>query len=137
MTATALARIEAEIGWQNVERKHVVEEGRLRRFAEAIGDSNPRWREEAPPTFLVTMLAEPPDFAPALDYGAGWLNAGDRFEYFRSIRAGDELRSQSRLTNAFEKHGSTGVMLFLMFETSFRNSDGQLVARHIGTRIRR
>lgn len=137
MTAAVLARIEAGIGWLSAERTHVVEEGHLRRFAEAIGDPNPRWLEEAPPTFLVTMLTEPPDFTPALDYGAGWLNAGDRFEYVKPIRAGDELRSESRLTNAYEKSGSTGLMLFIVFETVFRNPDGELVAKHVGTRIRR
>jgi hypothetical protein len=114
-----------------------VEAGRLRRFAQAIGDENPRWHDEAPPTFLVTMLAEPPDLAAALDYGAGWLNAGDRFELLHPIRAGDELRSQSRLADAYEKKGSTGLMLFLVFETVFRNRDGQVVAKHLGTRIRR
>jgi hypothetical protein len=137
VSATALARIEAAIGWESVERTHTIEAGRLRRFAEAIGDSNHRWPDEVPPTFLVTMLAEPPDFPGALDYGAGWLNAGDRFEYVRPIRAGAGLRSQTRLTNAYEKKGSTGRMLFLVFETVFRNADGQLVAKHIGARIRR
>lgn len=137
MTAGALARIEADIGRQSADRTHVVEGGHLRRFATAIGDSNPRWHDQAPPTFLVTMLAEPPDFAAALDYGAGWLNAGDRFEYVQPIHAGDELRSQSRLTNAYEKKGSTGLMLFLVFETAFRNAAGDLVAKHLGTRIRR
>jgi len=131
------ARIEAEIGWQSAERTHFVEAGHLRRFAEAIGDPNPSWHNEAPPTFLVTMLAEPPDFAPALDYGAGWLNGGDRFELLSPIRAGDKLHSQSRLTNAYEKKGSTGLMLFLVFETVFSNRDGQVVAKHVGTRIRR
>jgi hypothetical protein len=137
VSATALARIEAAIGWESAERTHTVEAGQLRRFAEAIGNFNLRWHDEVPPTFLVTMLAEPPDFPEALDYGAGWLNAGDRFEYMTPIRAGDDLRSQTRLTNAYEKKGSTGLMLFLVFETGFQNAEGKLVAKHIGTRIRR
>jgi hypothetical protein len=137
VSATALATIQAQIGWKSAERTHIVESERLRRFAEAIGDSDSPWQDRAPPTFLVTMLAEPPDFPGALDYGAGWLNAGDRFEYIRPIRAGDGLHSQTRLTNAYEKTGSTGLMLFLVFETVFRNAAGQPVAKHIGTRIRR
>ena len=33
--------------------------------------------------------------------------------------------------------GTIGVMLFLVFETVFSNRDGQVVAKHVGTRIRR
>ena len=32
-----------------------VEAGHLQRFVEAIGDPNPRWKAEAPPTFLVAL----------------------------------------------------------------------------------
>jgi hypothetical protein len=130
-------RIWSEIGWQSDERTHVVEAGHVSRFAEAVGDPDPRWTDFAPPTFLASMLQEPPEYPTAWEYGVGWLNGGDRFEYLDKIHVGDQLRSRSRLVDAYEKQGSSGQMLFLIFETDFRNPDDQTVVRHTGTRIRR
>lgn len=129
--------IRSQIGWQSSERTFVVEAGQVRRFAEAIGDPDPQWNTMAPPTFIVAMLQEPPEFPPAWDYGAGWLNGGDRFEYLEPIRIGDVLRTSTQLSDAYEKQGSTGKLLFLIFATEFRNQDDRVVVRHTGTRIRR
>jgi len=109
----------------------------VRRFAEAIGNLDPRWSELALPTFTVTMLQEPPEFPAAWEYGTGWLNGGDRFEYLEPIRVGDVLRAFTRLCDAYEKQGSRGQLLFLIFETEFHNQDHKVVVRHTGTRIRR
>lgn len=115
----------------------MVEAGHLRRFAEAIGDPNPRWHEEAPPTFLVALAGETPQLPEALAYGKGWLNGGDRFEYQRPIRAGDRLTVRTRLADVYEKQGSSGSLLFLVWEHEYRDAAGALVARLQGTRIRR
>ncbi len=107
----------------------------MRRFVEAIGGTLTA-DDVAPPTFVATMLVEPPDFGPALEHGAGWLNGGDRFEHYAPIRAGDVLRSQSELVHVFEKQGASGRLLFLVFETTF-DRGGTIVVKHIGTRVRR
>src|SRR5207302_8392074 len=48
-------RIKAHIGKTQEPVTATVEAGHLKRFAEAIRDPNPRWREEAPPTFLAAI----------------------------------------------------------------------------------
>jgi hypothetical protein len=135
--ADVVQKIRSQIGWLGTERIEPVEAGHVRRFAQAIGDDDPRWQEFVPPTFTVTMLFEPPEFPAALEYGAGWLNAGDHFEYLEPVRIGDVLRSRARLSDAFEKQGSTGKLLFLIFETEFRNQHDRVAVRHTGTRLRR
>ena len=115
----------------------MVEAGHLRRFAEAIGDPNPRWLEEAPPTFLVALGGETPQLPEALAYGQGWLNGGDRFEFERPVRAGDRLTVRTRLADVYEKQGSSGSLLFLVWEHEYRDAGGSVVARLRGTRIRR
>jgi MaoC dehydratase-like protein len=132
-----LDRVKARVGWQSEPVTEVIEAGHVRRFCEAIGDSNPRWKEEAPPTFLVALGSETPQIPEVLEYGKGWLNGGDRFEYLKPVRIGDTITARTTFTDAFEKQGGSGNLLFLIFDTEYRNQDGDTVARIRGTRIRR
>jgi hypothetical protein len=130
-------RVRGRIGWRSEERQERVEAGHVRRFCEAIGDTDPRWLEEAPPTFLVAFGNETPSIPEALEYGKGWLNGGDRFEYLEPVRIGDVIRSRTVLTDVYEKRGSSGNLLFLIFDTEYLNQHGRLAVRIRGTRIRR
>lgn len=136
-TEQVLERLRAKVGWQGEERTSVVEAGHVRRFCEAIGDDDPRWREEAPPTFVVALGTEAPQLPEALAYGRGWLNGGDHFEYLEPVRIGDTIRARARLAEVYEKQGSSGGLLFLVFETDYVNQHGRLAVRVRGTRIRR
>jgi acyl dehydratase len=114
-----------------------VEAGHVRRFVEAIGDPNPRWTEEAPPTFLVALAPATLHLAEAEAYGKGWLNGGNRFEYLGPVRIGDEVTAVGRVADVYEKSGATGSLLFIIFETEYTNQRGEVVARLRGTAIRR
>jgi hypothetical protein len=119
MSATiVLDRIKQKIGWQGEPRTETVEAGHVRRFCEAIGDADPRWLEEAPPTFLVAISSETPQIPEVLEYGKGWLNGGDRFEYLAPIRIGDRITARQTLSDAFEKVGGSGK-LQLTFQSIF------------------
>lgn len=137
-TRTPLGALEAAIGWVSPERADRVEHRHLRFFREAIGllpdDSQ---EQRIPATICACFLVEPPPVEAARSYGAGWLNGGDRFEYVSPLCVGDELRSRSELVTVVEKEGRSGTMALLTFVTEFRRPDGELVVRHVGTRIRR
>jgi N-terminal half of MaoC dehydratase len=130
-------KLRSRIGWESEEKVNVIEAGHVRRFCEAIGDDDPRWREEAPPTFVVALGSEIPPMPEALEYGIGWLNGGDRFEYLEPIRIGDTIRTRTRLVDVYEKQGSSGGLLFLVTETEYVNQHGRTAVRVRGTRIRR
>jgi hypothetical protein len=53
------------------------------------------------------------------------------------VRAGERLTVRTRLAEVYEKQGSSGSLLFLVWEHEYRDSAGELVARLRGTRIRR
>lgn len=109
----------------------------MKRFVEAIGDPNPRWQKEAPPTFLVALAPVSLHLAEAEEYGRGTLNGGNRFEYFAPVKIGDRITATGRVVEVYEKPGSTGNLLFVIFETDYVNQAGTLVARLRGTMIRR
>jgi N-terminal half of MaoC dehydratase len=136
-TASVVDRLRSRIGVDGPAVTAPVEAGHVRRFAEAIGDPNPRWREEAPPTFLVALAPASIHLAEAEEYGRGWLNGGNRFDYFAPVRIGDEITAIGRVADVYEKEGSTGNLLFIVFETEYRNQRGELTARLRGTMIRR
>jgi hypothetical protein len=134
---TLMERVKSRIGWRGEEQVNLVEAGHVRRFCEAIGDDDPRWLKEAPPTFVVALGTETPQIPEALEYGKGWLNGGDRFEYLEPIRIGDEIRTRTVLTDVYEKRGGSGGLLFLIFYTEYVNQHDRVAVRVRGTRIRR
>ena len=136
-SAQAIDRIKTRIGVDGPEVTAPVEAGHVRRFVEAIGDRNPRWAQEAPPTFLVALAPASVHLNDAEDYGQGWLNGGNRFEYFAPVLIGDQITAKGRIVDVFDKAGSTGNLLFIVFETDYTNQRGDLVARLRGTAIRR
>jgi hypothetical protein len=136
-SAEVIDRIKTRIGVDGPPVTALVEAGHVRRFAQAIGDPNPRWTKEAPPTFLVALAPVSLHLDEAEQYGRGWLNGGNRFEYFAPVRIGDRITAIGRVVDVYDKAGSTGNLLFIVFETDFSNQRGALVARLRGTAIRR
>jgi hypothetical protein len=136
-TTSVVDRLRARIGTDGPSTEATVEAGHVKRFAEAIGDPNPRWAKEAPPTFLVALAPASVHLAEAEEYGKGWLNGGNRFEYFEPVKVGDRITATGRVADVYEKKGSSGGLLFIIFETDYVNQDGRLVAKLRGTAIRR
>jgi acyl dehydratase len=118
-----------------------VERGAIRRLAEALGDANPLYVEEAaaraaghpgpiaPPTFPV-VLSVNERFRHSLDLGTRSLLVGDvSIDYGRPIAAGDRLTVKSRVADVQERTGTSGSSDVLVMETDGRAADGQLVFR--------
>ena len=138
MAATSVVdRLRARIGSTAPPITATVEAGHLKRFTEAIGDHDPRWLKEAPPTFLVALAPPSMHLAEAEEYGKGWLNGGNRFEYIEPVKVGDRITATGRVADVYEKSGSSGSLLFILFETEYVNQHGRTVARLRGTGIRR
>lgn len=124
-----------------------VERTAIRRFAEAIGDTNPLYYDEeyakatrwggiiAPPTFLCLLL--PPLPAPDLDFGTVKLNGGSAFEAFRPVRPGDVIIGQAEYADVQAKEGKGGGMLIFQGRTRYTDGDGHLVAIGTGTGIQK
>ncbi len=137
-TATSvIGRLRARVGVEGEPVTALVEAGHVKRFAQAIGDPNPRWEKEAPPTFLVALAPVALHLEEAEEYGRGWLNGGNRFEYLAPVMIGDRITATGHVADVYEKEGTSGNLLFIIFETNYVNQQGALVARLRGTMIRR
>ena len=135
------------IGQESEPRVLEVEKGAIIKFAEAIGDDNPVYNDEAaarasryggliaPPTFLRAAVAARPDlpfdvpFERVLDGGSDW-------EYFEPVRPGDRITAVSRIDDINERTGSIGLMLIQTIVITYTNQFDQVVATQTNTSIR-
>ena len=115
-----------------------IEKGTIRKFIEAIDDDNPRWKEEAPPAFLSSVLgiAEPGRSPIQVDVPyARNLNGGYEWEYFKPVRAGDVIAARSKVVDAQMRPGRLGPMLFIGFLITYSNQSGEVVAKVRNTMV--
>ena len=63
-----------------------------------------------------------------LKFGRIQAHAGERVRPRAPIVAGDRLTASSSLRDVYAKTGRSGTMVFCVWETTFRNQDGQVVA---------
>src|SRR5262245_32386330 len=119
-----------------------VERGKIKEFADAIGDPNPVYRDPeaakkagfanvlAPPTLLRTFLYETPESKNALGV-KDWsyiVHGEQEFEYLAPIVAGDVLTGQDRIASMTEKESKrAGVLQIAVIETTFHNQRGEKV----------
>lgn len=125
------------IGERSEPRVHEIEKGAIRRFAEALGETDPRYFDEeaarragfrsllAPPTFAVTLRRNAP---PGLTMpGAGTIHGEQRFRYGAPIVAGDEIAVTSWLEDVKVRDGSRGRMTLVTVASEGLNQDGAMV----------
>jgi acyl dehydratase len=139
--------VRKQIGLQSEAHVVEVERGAIRRFAEAIGDSNPLFHDEAaarktrfggiiaPPTFCRSLGAAIPEIKINMPQFRG-LDGGSEWEYFEPIRPGDRIRVLTKIADIRESAGRLGAMVFITVETSYTNQHDLLCAVQRSTVIR-
>jgi len=127
-----------------------VEKGAVRKFARAIGETNPLYFDPeyavttrfgamiAPPTFVSALMSMdlPPLPDPPVPFTVT-LHTDDLIKQFAPIKVGDVITSVPKLVDAFVKTGRNGEMLFTTFAYEFTNSDGDLIANVAWTEVQR
>ena len=115
-----------------------IEKGMLKKFAEAIDDSNPRWLTEAPPTFPAALV--PKALLNKL-FNADiplkrLLNGASELEYLQPIKAGDVISVTAKLTRLRQMPGAEGPTLFMFTEVTYTNQRGEAVVKGKNTYIK-
>jgi hydroxyacyl-ACP dehydratase HTD2-like protein with hotdog domain len=115
-----------------------IEKGAIRRFAEALGDESPLYRDEAyarslgyanivaPPTFPASF--RPPTRQPwVLKLDEGRILAGEQyFRYARPVVAGDVFECRLHLVAIEDKEGRSGKMQLLVQELRAVDANGEV-----------
>lgn len=118
-----------------------VEKGRLRFFAEAIGETRPEYLDEAAARAAgYRSLPAPPTFLMAADFDAGTmstmldtlgvpigriLHGEQSFTYHAPVCAGDVLSVESRISDIYSKKG--GALEFIVKDSLLKDAQGKAV----------
>jgi acyl dehydratase len=115
-----------------------VERGHIRRFAEAIGDANPIYVDEAaaraaghpripaPPTFAAALRPNDPRAGLDIDWKK-LLHGEQELVFDRPLYAGDRLTLVGRIAATSIKSTKSGIMDVLVVETVATDGDGARV----------
>lgn len=120
------------VGYELPPHTEPVEQGRLRFFAQAIGETSPIYRDEAaaraagfrslpaPPTFLFCLDMDIPEqyaYLEEMGVPLGKVLHGEQsFRYYSQVCAGDLLTFRSRIANIYAKKG--GDLEFIVRDTA-------------------
>ena len=116
-----------------------VEKSHITSFAHAIGDDNLLWNDEAaarrsnyggliaPPTFtrMIFNALRPPGTEQYPLPGTVQLDGGSQWRYFEPIRPGDRITQFRKITEVYERRGSTGPLIFILGHCRFVNQFDQ------------
>ena len=154
----------AMVGQEMESVSDTVEQGAIRRYAQAMGNTNPLYLDEeyaretpyggiiAPPLFLGALAAYPPGYPEPSEDGIGGRTAaeqvalplkrvivgGQEWEFFEPVRPGDRILITSRLVELRETVGrESGPMIVNVKESTYTNQHGQVVAACRHTRLLR
>ncbi len=136
------------IGMVDPPSVYEIEKGAIRRYADAVGDDNPLYKDEeyaaktkynsiiAPPGFFGWPIGETTMGKGASQvinaaFNAGHyrlLDAGKSYEFFLPIRPGDTLIGYAEIEDIAEKEGKSGMMFIVTFKTTYKNQNGNIVA---------
>ncbi len=132
------SRFAAWVGRRSAPLVLDVERGHIRRFAQAIGETNPIYFDEAaaraaghpripaPPTFAVALRANDPREGMELDWRK-LLHGEQELTYERPLYEGDRLTIVGVIAEASVKKGKAGDMDVMVLETIGSDAHGARV----------
>lgn len=129
-----LLGVDHPVGTYKVTREAILE------FCKVVGEQNPLHTDEeaarrkgfrslvAPPT--LPLIYHPyrslPDIA--LDFPGVMTNGGQSIEVLKPVQAGDSLEVKVCLKDVYTKTGRSGTMVFVVWEATYTNQVGVIVA---------
>lgn len=126
------------IGEENITEQFDIEKGAIRQFAQAIGDDNPLYYDEAyaqakgyksiiaPLTFPTTFRGQVPKWFQGLDRNR-LLHGEQAYEYKRRLCAGETITLTDRVVDVYEKQSENGKLTFIVRERNgFDESNSEI-----------
>ena len=133
-----LLRLKSLVGYEReFSDSQPIEEGMIKRFAEAIEDDNPLYHDRefaqkspfggiiAPPTFVFEWNHH--EALTDVNLPGPLIRAGNEYEFIQPLRPSDIITSKSKISDVYEKQGRSGTMIFIICESTYTNQRGELL----------
>ena len=144
----AIDKLRGMIGQEERIAEVEVDKSIIRRFVEAIDDTNPLWCDEdyakkskygglvAPPELLCASMMSGAGIRPEVPLPfSRTVDGNGELEFYLPIKPGDKITASTKFVDLKEKDGKAGKMLFVSFETIHKNQRDVVVAKSRATII--
>lgn len=143
-----LPKLKSFIGYEEVfSDGYPIEEGMIRRFAEAIGDNNPLYRDKefarkspfggivAPPLFVfewdhheAVTVDEKGLYISDMPLPNLLVRGGNDYEFIQPLRPGDIITTRSKVADVYEKPSrSGGNLIFVILKSTYTNQRNEVL----------
>jgi acyl dehydratase len=131
-TLKGIEKLKGKVGVAWKPRKYLIEGEMIRRFARAVGDTNPLWQDGAiaPPAFTLSIGFEQfvEDLMKLTPFNTVLMGSTE-IESYQPIKRGDVITVVFKISHLRERKGQMGQMVFMTFESSYKNQAGELAAK--------
>jgi hypothetical protein len=122
--------LKQKIGQPWLRMEYPIEGGMVRKYAEAVGDCNPRWQSagaEMPPPMIATLGFECAISA-LLGLSSAVLHGSTDLEVFAPVNVGDTITVTAIIAAIRERQMSGTNMAFITLQKEYVNQRGEKVA---------
>jgi len=129
---SGIEKLKGKVGVAWKPREYLIEGEMIRRFARAVGDTNPLWKDgnTAPPTFTLSIGFEQfvDDLMKLTPFNTVLMGSTD-IESYQPMKLGDVITVVFKISHLRERKGQTGKMVFMTFDSTYKNKEQELVAK--------
>jgi len=129
---SGIEKLKGKVGVAWKPREYLIEGEMIRRFARAVGDTNPLWKDgnTAPLTFTLSIGFEQfvEDLMKLTPFNTVLMGSTD-IESYQPMKLGDVITVVFKISHLRERKGQTGKMVFMTFDSTYKNKEQELVAK--------
>ena len=100
----------------------------IARFAAAVGDDNPRWQTEAPPSLIPALGFDKVYELLASSDKVAVLHGATEVEFHHPVLLGDSITMRAKIASARERVSGDKTMVFVNFDIAYTNQLNEPVA---------
>jgi acyl dehydratase len=135
-----IKELESRVGVEEPPLVYEVEKGMIGRFARAVGDPNPLWRDEeyatkkgyhniiAPPTFILTLGFDQLQQVLVPGSSVTVLHGSTELECHQPVSPGDVITATIMIKNVRERQSKMGRSVFVTLGIDYKNQRQEAVA---------
>ena len=129
---SGIEKLKGKVGVAWKPREYLIEGEMIRRFARAVGDTNPLWKDGAiaPLTFTLSIGFEQfvEDLMKLTPFNTVLMGSTE-IESYQPMKLGDVITVVFKISHLRERKGQTGKMAFMTFDSTYKNKEQELVAK--------
>ena len=114
-------------GYELPELVFDIEQNVVSKFAAAVEDDSPRWRQEALPSLVPALGFDRIYEMLASSEEVAVLHGATDVEFYRPVQVGDTIEMKAKIASARERRSANGIMIFVNFDIDYLNQEGEKV----------